>query len=315
MTKISLSSPERYLVLKSKASSAVWKLLRLVILIGLGFLIIYPILYKLIVSFKSYSDFSDPTVIFLPKQLSLVGYKTVWETVNYPVSLLYSILFCGIMSLLQMASCTLVGYGLARYPFRGRNLVFALVLLTMVIPPQAILFPLYLKFKFFDPFQFIALNGVLEGSSLINTPWPFVLLSSTCLGLKNGLYVYMMRQYFCNVPTSIEEAASIDGCGHFRIFYRIMLPGARSMLLTVFLFSFVWQWTDSYYSSMLAPNLPTLNMKLFGMTEQLIASHGNIASNLLESPQFLLLIVPLIILYLFTQRYFVEGIERSGIVG
>ena len=172
-----------------------------------------------------------------------------------------------------------------------------------------------MKFKFFDPLQIIALNGVLQGSSLINTPWPFVLLSSTCLGLKNGLYVYMMRQYFSGVPAAVEEAASIDGCGHFRIFYQIMLPGARSMLLTVFLFSFVWQWTDSYYSSMLAPNLPTLNMQLFGMTEQLIANHGNIASSLLESPQFLLLILPLIILYLFTQRYFVEGIERSGIVG
>ena len=315
MTGTGSSFGRKYLVWKNKASLWAWKILRLVILIGLGFLIIYPILYKLIVSFKSYADFSDPTVIFIPKQISLVAYKTVWETVQYPVSLLYSILFCGAISLFQMASCTLVGYGLARYPFRGRNLVFALVLLTMVIPPQAILFPLYLKFKYFDPLQVIVLNGVLQGGSLINTPWPFVMLSTTCLGLKNGLYIYMMRQYFRGVPASVEEAASIDGCGHFRIFYKIMLPGARPMLLSVFLFSFVWQWTDSYYSSMLAPNLPTLNMQLFGMTEQLIQSHGNIASNLLESPQFILLIAPLILLYLFTQRFFVEGIEQSGIVG
>lgn len=315
MTGTGSSTGRNYLVWKNKASSAAWKILRLVILIGLGFLIIYPILYKLIVSFKSYADFSDPTVIFIPKQISLVAYKTVWETVQYPVSLLYSILFCGVMSLFQMASCTLVGYGLARYPFKGRGVVFALVMLTMVIPPQAILFPLYLKFKFFDPLKILVLDGVLQGSSLINTPWPFVLLSVTGLGLKNGLYIYMMRQYFRGVPASVEEAASIDGCGHFRIFYKIMLPGARPMLLSVFLFSFVWQWTDSYYSSMLAPNLPTLNMQLFGMTEQLIQSHGNIASNLLESPQFILLIAPLILLYLFTQRFFVEGIEQSGIVG
>jgi len=101
----------------------------------------------------------------------------------------------------------------------------------------------------------------------------------------------------------------------FTVASGVVFFGGGDMLLTVFLFSFVWQWTDSYYSSMLAPNLPTLNMQLFGMTEQLIANHGNIASSLLESPQFLLLILPLIILYLFTQRYFVEGIERSGIVG
>lgn len=305
----------RWLVLKNCIRHIGWKCLRFVILLGLGFLIVYPVCYKLMASFKSYADFSDPTVIFIPKELSMVAYKTVWQTVNYPYALLLSILLCGGVALLQMASCSLVGYGLARYPFKGRGVVFALVLLTLVIPPQAILFPLYLKFKYFNVLQIFTFSGVLSGISLINTPWPFLLLASTALGFKNGLYIYIMRQYFYNVPSSIEEAANIDGCGHFKIFYKIMLPGAMPMLLTVFLFSFVWQWTDSYYSSMLAPNMQTLNMQLFGMTEQLIQNHGNIAANLLESPQFILLIAPLIILYLFTQRFFVEGIERSGIVG
>jgi multiple sugar transport system permease protein len=293
----------------------VWRFFRAIILVGLCFMIVFPILYKLSNSFKGYADLSDPTVFFIPRSISLITYKTVWESIHYPTALLSSIAVCALVALLTTASCTFISYGFARFQFWGKQLLFALVILILVIPPQAILFPLYLKFKFFSVTSFLSFSGVLSGSSLIDTLWPFIMLSMTGLSFKGGLYIYLLRQYFINVPVAIEEAAYIDGCNHFRTFRTIMLPGATPMIVTVFLFSFVWQWTDFYYSTMLAPNMPTINMQLFGFSSRLIADHGNLAQNFLQSPQFVLLIFPLVFLYIFTQRYFVESIEKSGIVG
>ena len=125
----------------------------------------------------------------------------------------------------------------------------------------------------------------------------------------------MLRQHFYNIPASLEEAAYIDGCGVFKTFYRIILPGAIPMLITVFLFAFVWQWNDFYYTQMLA-RLPTLNVKLAGMTlSGLDSAAGSMMGSMLQAPKFLLLIAPLVVLYLFTQRFFTESVERSGLVG
>lgn len=299
----------------STLNNSIWSIFRAIILVGLCFMIIFPLIYKFSNSFKGYADLSDPTVFFIPRQISLITYKTVWESINYPMALLNSIWVCALVAFLTTASCTVISYGFARFRFWGQKLLFGIVILILVIPPQAILFPLYLKFKYFDIASFLTFSGALEGSSLIDTLWPFIMLSITGLSFKGGLYIYLLRQYFINVPSAIEEAACIDGCGHFKTFRIIMLPGATPMIITVFLFSFVWQWTDFYYSTMLAPNFNTINMRLFGFSSRLIADHGNLAQNFLQSPQFILLIFPLIFLYIFTQRYFVESIEKSGIVG
>lgn len=141
------------------------------------------------------------------------------------------------------------------------------------------------------------------------------MLSVTANGFKNGLYIYILRQYFTNVPNVLEEAAYIDGCNIFKTFYKIMLPGAMPMLITVFLFSFVWQWNDYYYTVILAPNLPTLTMNIYGLTSTLLGGAGSYWQEIVKAPQTLMMMVPLIILYIFTQRYFVESIEKSGIVG
>ena len=117
------------------------------------------------------------------------------------------------------------------------------------------------------------------------------------------------------MPLVLEEAAYIDGCGPFRTFIRIMVPGSMPMIITVFLFSFVWQWNDAYYVQTLAPNLPTLSNKMFGMVFNNIGTGSDILNQFLESPKFFLLVLPLIILYIFAQRFFTQSIVKSGIVG
>lgn len=299
-----------------KTGNAVWSFIRALLIIGISFLIIYPIFVKLMTSFKSPSDMYDPTVYFLPKHFTLDNFKTVWIAVDYPMSLLKTVGYVLLISGLQIASCALTAYGFARFNFPGRGILFSLVIITLVIPPQMLLLPLYLRFRFFNPLQLFAFGGTLDGISLIDTVIPFVLMSVTATAFKNGLYIFMLRQHFKNVPQVLEEAAYIDGCGVYRTFFKIILPGAVPMLATVFLFSFVWTWNDYYYTQILAPGLPTLNNTLMNLNFGNLSSLSeNLQESMLSAPKFLLLILPLVILYLFTQRLFTESIQKSGIVG
>ena len=149
------------------------------------------------------------------------------------------------VSILQLASSTLVGYGFGRYNFR-EELCFALVLLTLVVPPEMIMIPLFLNFRFFNLFGLIKEPGI----NLLGSYWPFILTSMTAMGLKNGLFIYIMTNFFKGMPDSLEEAAMIDGASSFRTFFQIMLPGAKPALTIVFLFSFVWQWNDLFYTNL-----------------------------------------------------------------
>ena len=301
--------------LRRKGYTYIWKLMRFVLLVGLSFMILYPIFVKFSASLKSTADMMDSTVVFIPKNPTLQNYKIVLNSVNYALTLLMTVLFCLVQSLLQLASCSLVAYGIARFKFKGHKLLFGMAVLTLIIPPQIILLPLYIRFHFFGITNIFQFSGIFSGVDLINTYWPFLLLSGTALGFKNGLYIYLLRQHFKNMPMALEEAAYIDGCGPIRTLLTIMLPGSVPMLVTVFLFSFVWQWNDTVYSGIFFPEIPTLANKLYGMVFTTMGAGTTLMSAVLESPKFFLLITPIVILYLFTQKLFVQSISRSGIVG
>lgn len=141
------------------------------------------------------------------------------------------------------------------------------------------------------------------------------------MGLKNGLYIYLARQFFRNMPKELEEAALIDGAGFAGTFFRVMLPSARPILTVIFLFSSVWQWTDIFYTSWFVPKLNTLSMQLNSLAytvmdkENISQSLDQYYANQISATGCLLAILPLIVLYVLMQRQFIEGIERSGIVG
>jgi multiple sugar transport system permease protein len=211
----------------------------------------------------------------------------------------------------------LVAYGFARYKFPFKKFAFSMVILTMLIPPQSIMFPIWLRFKYFGFTNLFYFGKNLTGIvDMTDTVLPFLILSLTAIAFKNGLYIYLLRQYFTNIPKVLEEAAYIDGCGQIKTFFRIMLPSAIPMLVTVFLFSFVWQWNDRYYTGTLYPEIPTVANKLFNMKFEALQSMGDyLMQNLLSNAKLLLLIIPLLVLYIFTQNFFKESIARSGIVG
>ncbi len=145
------------------------------------------------------------------------------------------------------------------------------------------------------------------------------------MGLKNGLYIYIIRQVFRGMPKSLEESAFVDGAGHFKIFYKIMLPGAIPIMTTTFLFSFVWQWTDGFYANVLLKTFNILPKTLGSLSKALGMYLGReLGTQMVISPALtsqvnnagtLLMVLPLLILYIIAQRSFVESIDRAGIVG
>ena len=300
-------------------SKWLWAIFRTVLIIGLGFMIIQPVIMQLSSSFKSISDLYDGSVYLIPKNPTLYNYRRVWEYLEYPLRFVNSLLYCGGCSLLQLASCTLVAYGLARFKFKGRGIVMGMVIFTLIIPPQTVLLSLYLQFQYFSPLSIFTLGMSLKGINLIGTPWPLLILSATAVGFKNGLYIFMLRQHFKNLPKALEEAASIDGCGAFQTFFRVVLAGALPMMASILLFSFVWQWNDYFYTTILTPGMKIFTTVLSGTGSSIARMDGQVIGNmqnmLYDSAAFVLFIIPLIVLYLFTQKGFVQSIERSGLVG
>jgi len=300
---------------KHKIKAFIWSIARTTLLIGLSFMVLYPLFFRFIQSIKSSADLANPAVLFIPDHPTFANYQTTIEASNYFISFLFTAVFTFITSILQITSCILVAYGLARFKFPGNKIIFTCAILTLIIPPQTMVLPLYLRFRFFNPLNFFKFSGIMNGIDLTNTLIPFILLSVTANAFRNGLYIFLFRQYYKNLPYVLEEAAYLDGCGPLKTFYKIMLPGSVSMIITVFLFSFVWQWNDNFYPSQFASNMPFLTVKLLNMHFATLGTFSDMYNASLVTPKFFLLVTPLIFLYIFAQRFFTESIERSGIVG
>ena len=295
---------------------------RFILLFGMCFLIIQPILNKISVSFMTEGDLYDPVVINIPAHFTTENYQLAAKLMKYQESFKNSMIVSFTIALLQVAVCTLVGYGFARYEFPFKKLWFGCVLLMIIIPPQVMSTSLYLHFKFFD---FLGIIKLITGNTinLRGSVLPYYMMSAGCMGLKNGLYIYLIRQFFRNIPKELEEAAYVDGCGTLKTFFIIMLPDAKPILTSCFLFSFVWQWTDGFYSRMFLGNLKLVSTALSSIVEDLstyimglLGLQGSISvaySNCILSTGTLMIILPLIILYMFAQRGFVESLSQTGI--
>lgn len=307
-------------LLRRKTGTVLFKVCRALLLFGLCFLILQPLINKLSLSFMEQQDLYDPTVVSIPRHFTTDNYKIMNLLMSFWPSLLQTVIISGLIATLQVLACTLTGYGFARFNFPLKKLWFACVMLVIVVPPQTILAPLYLNFRFFDVFGIIKLiTG--EPLNLLNGIAGLALLAVTGMGLKSGLYIFMMRQYFRGVPKELDEAAQIDGCGKLRTFLVIMLPDAKPMITSCFLFAFVWQWTDSLYTSFFLTKYEVLSIKLVGVADKMLdyffhAYGGSIPAAYTQTiiaTGMLACLAPLILLYLFAQKAFVESLSQTGI--
>ena len=303
------------ILLKETIKKYAIDIFRGILLFGMCCMIIQPILNKFAVSFMSERDLYDTTIVLVPKHFSVSNWKIASFLLNYKTTLLNTIWVSILVSAIEVCMCSIVGYGFSRFQFPLKKFWFFCVILIIVIPPQTISTSLFLHFRYFNFFgKTINLRGNIS---------PYLMLCFTCQGLKNGLYIFMIRQFFMGFPFELEEAAYVDGCGPLKTFVRIMVPGAKPIITSCFLFSFVWQWTDSFYSNLFLGKVQLLSISLTSVVDKFGIYLSNINggtviapmayANAVLSTAILLGIFPVIILYVFCQRLFVESLASTGV--
>ncbi|MFC5652573.1 carbohydrate ABC transporter permease [Paenibacillus solisilvae] len=304
------------MTLIKRSRSVIGTLFYYVVLLSLSFVFLYPLLFMISRSLMQPQDVADATVQWIPTSLNFQNYATAMTEIHFWSGFANSAIISFGSAVLQILSCSLVGYGFARFQFPGRGIWLALVVFTFLVPPQTIVVPLFIFFS--------DLNW-------INTHLPFVFPSVFGHGLKGALFVLIFIQFYRRLPAVLEEAARIDGAGAFRTYWTIMFPLARPAMLVVFLFSVVWHWNDLFEPStyLLVPEYFNLsqNMAVFnGVANQQVNQIAQMASGsgaIGSAPTLMnqimaavmLTISPILLLYLFVQRYFVASIEQSGIAG
>lgn len=309
--------------IKRKSGNILMRLFRLLLIVTMAYLFLFPLYYMLVVSFQRPDLAIDPTSMYVPKAFSLDAYKAAFKQLDYVNSALLSLVITVFSTVFTLISCSLTGYAFARFEFKGKNIAFLFVLLLIVIPPQQIIVPQYLMYKSFTFGGLLSLFG--KEINLLNTPFVFILPSIFAVGLKAGVFIFIFRQFFIGQPKELEEAAKIDGCGAFKTFVRVMVPLAKPAFVVVTMLCIIWHWNDYYSSSMffidkIKPLMVSLERLRAGIAEGYLPMIDAKIVNPVVQRMYLqagvvLTILPPLFLYVFMQKYFVESIDRTGIVG
>ncbi|MBP3855682.1 MAG: carbohydrate ABC transporter permease [Ruminiclostridium sp.] len=309
-------------ILGRRVGEKVWPVFRFLILFGLAFVVVYPILYMISCAVRPQTEMSDPSIMWIPKTFTWSNLEETWVAIDYPKLVWDTVTVNVVCSIIQVLTCSIVGYGFARFKFKGKGFMFAIVIMQIIVPTQVILIPQYMQFRYFDP---LGICSLITGApiNLADSPMALYMMAFFCNGIRAGLFIFLFRQFFRGLPKELEDAAYLDGCGPFETFVRIMVPNASNSFLTVFIFSVVWYWNDSYVSGMFFTKSNTVALMVSNLYQTISAYYSptgtptGIASDWLVwiESGCLLSILPILVMYIFLQKNFVEGIERSGIVG
>ena len=307
---------------KRKAVSFLASLARYLILIAFAYILFYPFLFMAVNAFKTSGDWLDPTVEWVPKHLSIENIKVAIIALDYVRSVLSTFKNEIVASLVSFFTCAVVGYGLARFEFRGKKLLVGLVILCILIPDPMIMVASYDNFRHLDFLGILKLISNIAGTDIrpdvVDGPLVFWLPALLSIGLKNGLFIYIYMQFFKGLPKELEEAAWMDGAGPWRTFIRIVLPSSGAAAVTVLVFSVVWYWNDYYQAQIyLSENFPVsvvlANFKTT-LTGEITSRFTFSLGSLIIAACFLSLL-PLMAYFLVMQRKFVQSISTCGIVG
>ncbi len=295
------------------------------LLYGLAFIILYPLIQQIAIALRAPEDINNPLVLWIPETFSLLNFKISTIVLDYWNALKNSIMLSGIVTILQLLCTALAGYAFARLKFKGQNILFGLVLATIIVAPSTIELPL----------KMTLMNFLGTGHSLLGTPLILYIFAATGMGIKSGIFIYLFRQFFRGIPEELEEAAHVDGANPIQVFFKVMLPNARGAMVLVGILTFVWQWNDAYFTanfvSKINSDFATLTTKMMSIRN---AIQGAIQQagvwqlfdqDVTQNPLFtsmvlntsaMLAMIPLLVFYLLVQKIlFTEGIERSGLVG
>lgn len=289
----------------------------------ISFVYLYPFLHMVIKALESADDLKDKTVQWIPRHPVAYNFTNAFQRMNYWHHFLISVMLSAFCIVVKVFICSYIAYGFARYRFVGRNFLFLIVLLSMIIPVQTVLLPQFILFAQYK---------------WVGTYLPMLVPQLTGFGLRGGVFIFLFRQFFLTTPKSLEEAARLDGCGPIRTYFRIALPTATSATIIVIVLSLVWSWNEYYEPSIYLRDgamlpLPSRLKTLYDIYNSYIGTTTSDPSQLVRdmrtmSVDFLkttmvtegtlmagtfLAILPVLICYFFLQKRFVQGIETSGL--
>lgn len=277
------------MVKKNKAVSWIWT----IALIVIGLVCIYPFLFMVSSSFKISGDVLAKPLQLIPDKFILSNYTSLFGDPFYDFGKWYinTIVMTGTTILIKAFVVSITAYAFSKINFKGRDGIFLVLLTSLMIPGDIMLIPRYIIFKQLH---------------ILDTMWSLVLPATFDI-----YFVFMMRQAFIGIPGEISEAARIDGCNHFAIYSKIILPLAKPSIVTMILFTFVWSWNDYMgpyiFISSLGKQMLSVGIKLF--------TEGTVTDPALQMSSATIVSLPVLILFFFSQRYFVEGASSSAVKG
>lgn len=292
---------------------------RWVFILAISYILLYPLFYMISVTIKAPTDFVDTTVIWVPKNFSFHNISKAFKALDYIKSFGNTAMVGIVSALIEVGSCAVTAYGLARFEFKEKKILMFILILTILVPIPMIITPLAVRMRYLDVFGILGLIGEVIGvdirPNLLNTPWSFYIPSIFAVGLKAGLFTYMYVQFFKGLPKELEEAASIDGAGPLKTFLTIVVPSSGTIFLTVTIFSVIWHWNDTYLSTMFLSKDYPLSVKLARILSANIGDKYDPKTVGIIMAGCLLVILPMLIMYCVLQRQFIKSIDRVGIVG
>lgn len=321
--------------------SFVYSFFRYALLISIGFIIIYPLFYMIVTSIMSPLAFNNSTRVWIPTGLNIVdNYSKAVESLHYVSGLINTFKYEIISALIEVAMCSVIGYGFARFNFKGKKIFTGILFLTILVPDLMVIIPKAANFANLD---FLGIFGTIEKfiewiaslfgkdisatfdltPNVMNTGFTLWLPSLFGVGLRSGVLIYIYIQFFMGLPRELEEAAWVDGAGPFKTFLRIAVPSSSVVFITVLVFAIIWHWNDSLLSGMFFTNAEklTLAVSISNIEEYLVQVYHLYIRR--TTPQgasvlmaaCLIYLTPVLVFYMFIQRGFVESIDRVGITG
>lgn len=325
------------------------------LLVGMGYIFLYPLLKMISMSFMSFEDLLNPEIEWIPSRFSFNNFKVantilkifpyswtaeglnffqrIFQTFKAPGNLYMSLRNVGFLAIIQTIIASLTGFAFARFNFKFKKFWFFMVIITFVIPLPMVTMPRmsilsFVQDKLWVPIYDSVFAGNFLGKvfnrTIFNTLAPQIFFAVFGQGINSAILVLIFYNFFKMIPKSLDEAARMDGATSFQVFYNIYVKLVIPIVIVVFLFSFIWNWNDSYsaqvYFSVNNPliisRLSLFDSEFAGLSNSMPGQNTEALLNEgYKTAATFLSILPLLIIYLFAQKKFIEGIERTGITG
>ncbi|MBR3762957.1 MAG: carbohydrate ABC transporter permease [Clostridia bacterium] len=330
--KVKLSNEQNIYMAKKKIGSFSISLVTIILILGLCFVILHPFLKLVPTVLSNPEDLGNPNIIWLPEEFSTMSFEMATYHVMKagPMTIVSSISYALAIMAIQVFVSAMTGYTMARVKYKWVTpLLFVMVILSFLVPRQSLLVAQYVYFQHFDAFYIMRLWGA--ETNLIGNPWSLYMMAILGFGVNQSLMILIFSQFFKNIPKELEEAALIDGCGFYKTYFNIMVPNAIPAIVIVAILAFVWNYGDTYFTRYFDPDGQYLGTKLatvfanndtqkrmvqdtatrlFGLSKA-----SDLTFDAVKQAGVLIFLLPLLAVYLFAQRWLVENLESSGLVG